>query len=92
MNQEFKLKLDLISFVKLSGLTGFCFGVSAIPIVLLFGKGYEYGFVFLFIQILGTPILSLLNGFLSGIIGFPLYRYLASKVGFKYKGQVWYSS
>ncbi len=85
--QEFKLELDFPSFFKLACLIGLCFGIGAVPLV-IFSNWEMLGVNAIFFGALGAPLMGLINGALSGVIGFPAYYWLRSRVGLPLRGRI----
>ncbi|MDZ7789039.1 MAG: hypothetical protein U5L08_00805 [Xanthomonadales bacterium] len=86
--KEFTVQLDFFSFLKMSLLIGFCFGVGSVPLLILFNYG-QLGLGSAPIFAFGAPIAGLFNGFLAGLVGFPLYYWLGQGVGFKLAGNLY---
>ena len=90
---KFKLQLTFSSFVKFTSIAGLCFGIGFIPFIFLFNlKNVDSGHASLitvtFLSIVASPIVFTINGVVAGIIGYPLYKWLTSKVGVIYEGNV----
>ena len=86
--QEFTVRLRFTSFLKMSLLIGFCFGVCSVPLVILFNYS-ETGPMIVPMALFGTPFAGTLYGLLAGIIGYPLYHLLSRRIGFKLKGHLY---
>ncbi len=75
-----RLQLDFPSLIRMSGLIGLCSGAGFIPLILFLNAGAgstDIGsVVFVFLV---APLIGALNGALSGIIGYPLYRWLSTR-------------
>jgi uncharacterized membrane protein YedE/YeeE len=88
--QEFTVHLSFTSFLKTSLLIGFCFGVCSVPLVILLNYG-QAGPMIVPMSLVGTPFAGTLYGLFAGIIGYPLYHWLSSRIGFKLKGNLYVS-
>ena len=92
--KKFKFQLNFSSFVKFMSFSGLCAGITAIPIMFLSNISnpkidsldWLYGAPFILI---GTPMLFTVYGAFMGVIGFPLYKWLSSQIGFKYSGTLY---
>ena len=75
-----RMQLDFPSLIRMSGLIGLCSGTGFIPLILFLNAGSNTNdpgsivFVFLF-----APLIGALNGALSGIVGYPLYKWLSTR-------------
>jgi hypothetical protein len=80
--------------VKFTTFVGFCFGVGSIPLFILLNlselqtDGWE-GLVRVPFILIGTPIAGAINGALAGIVGYPVYRWLAGRVGLRCTGTLY---
>ena len=84
-----RVQLDFFSLVRLSSLIGFCFGVVLIPITFLYNLSNEtesYGW-YILIVILGAPFMSFLQGVITGVLGYPLYKIITNKYEIMYEGK-----
>ena len=88
--QEFTVKLSFASFLKTSLIIGFCFGVCSVPLVILINYA-QAGPMIVPMSLLGTPFAGILYGLFAGIIGYPLYHFLSSRIGIKLKGNLYVS-
>ena len=87
---EFTVHLDFASFLKMSLLIGFCFGVCSVPLLIVVNYG-QLGLGSAPVFLVGAPIAGTFNGLLAGLIGYPLYYWLSQRVGFKLKGNLYVS-
>lgn len=79
-----RLQLDLSSLIRMSFLIGLCSGVGFIPlIVFLNAATMAKEPAGIFVLIILAPLIGALNGALSGLVGYPLYRWLSLRA----KGQ-----
>lgn len=78
-----RLQIDFASLVKLCTLVGLCYGITTIPIFLIFSiGGSESGtsaFSFLPVLLIASPLGGALGGALMGILGYPLYQWVSTK-------------
>jgi hypothetical protein len=73
-----RLQLDLASLVRMSFLIGFCSGTGFIPLLVFLNAGAAGKDVAsTFVLIVLAPLIGALNGALSGLVGYPLYRWLS---------------
>lgn len=79
-----RLQLDLTSLIRISFLIGLCSGAGFIPLLVFLNAGMmtkEPASIFVLIVL--APLIGALNGALSGLVGYPLYRWLSLRA----KGQ-----
>ena len=86
--KEFKLQLNFPSFLKISMIIGACMGIGFAPIVAVLNFG-QLGMDIIPIALLATPFFGLVNGFLGGLVGFPVYFWLSKRIGFRFKGHLY---
>ena len=86
--QAFTVHLSFLSFLKLSSLIGFCFGVACIPIIILAGYA-QLGFVIIPVAVIAGPLAGVTDGFIVGLLGFPVYYWLSRGIGFESEGNIY---
>jgi len=75
-----RLQLDLASLIRMSGLIGLCSGAGFIPLILFLNAGAaakDIGSIVFVILV--APLIGALNGALTGIVGYPLYKWLSTR-------------
>lgn len=79
-----RLQLDLTSLIRISFLIGLCSGAGFIPLIIfLNAEMMAKEPTSIFVLIILAPLIGALNGALSGLVGYPLYRWLSLRA----KGQ-----
>ncbi len=86
--QRFTIHHDFLSFIKMATLIGFCFGVALVPLIVLAGFG-QVGFVIIPLALISSPIVGVIEGLLTGLIGYPVYSWLSRGIGFEAEGNVY---
>lgn len=89
--QEFKLRFDFPSFLKISMLIGLCMGVGFAPIIIGLNLS-QFGFGIIPTALLATPVLGVINGFAGGVIAYPIYYWISERVGFRFRGKLYVST
>ena len=81
-----RLQLDFRSLIRMASLLGLCSGIGFIPLILFLNAGTATNTIstILFVFLL-APVIGALNGALSGMVGYPLYKWLSTRS----KGQVY---
>lgn len=83
-----RLQLDLSSLIRMSFLIGLCSGAGFIPLLIFLNAATmakQPASVFVLIML--APLIGALNGALSGLVGYPLYRWLSLRSkGHSYTG------
>lgn len=75
-----RLQMDFPSLIRMSSLIGLCSGAGFIPLILFLNAGAAAkDAVSIVFVILVAPLIGALNGALSGIVGYPLYRWLSTR-------------
>jgi|SRR5882672_2769929 len=79
-----RVRLRFNSLVGLSALIGFCAGVLGIPIMLVVQGDRIFSDPFwimpLLLTLVAGPALGAVNGVISGVLGFPLYRWITRRI------------
>lgn len=79
-----RMQLDFTSLIRMSGVIGLCSGAGFIPLILYLNTATvakePASIVFV---ILIAPLIGALNGAVSGLIGYPLYKWWSQRT----KGQ-----
>jgi hypothetical protein len=79
-----RVRLRFNSLVGLSALIGFSAGVVGIPIVLALqaDKIFSDGFWIMSVlfTVIAAPLVGAINGVISGVLGFPLYRWITRRI------------
>jgi hypothetical protein len=77
-----RVQFDLFALVRLCSFLGFCSGVVFIPITFIFNLAEENVYI-----VIGLPFIFLIQGAITALTAYPLYKLITNKYEFMYEGK-----